>query len=193
MSRSISLWSTGKKKPIFTKPLTHGVDELLPDSDHSMPGARWITSLASVRGTDLFASGRSFRPLVINSSCKSGSWDGSIRLWALDPGLRSFSPASTHSIPVAGVVNALQILSLSATSVDSTTWQSSPKEIPAPIVPDEDTEPAPPTRARREILLVAAVGQEPRLGRWMRIKDGVRNGAAIAHLQLDETGQAMIA
>ena len=55
--RSISLWSTGKKKPIFNQPLAHGIDELMPQSEHSMPAARWITSLAALRGTDLFASG----------------------------------------------------------------------------------------------------------------------------------------
>ena len=53
--RSISLWHTGKKKPIFTKPFAHGIDDLT--LDHEMKGARWITSLASLRGTDLFASG----------------------------------------------------------------------------------------------------------------------------------------
>ena len=36
---------------------------------------------------------------------------------------------------------------------------------------------------RKEILLVAAVGQEPRLGRWMRVKNGVKNGALIVHLR----------
>lgn len=54
-TRSISLWHTGKKKPIFTLPLAHGIDDLTEDAN--LKGARWITSLASLRGTDLFASG----------------------------------------------------------------------------------------------------------------------------------------
>jgi ribosomal RNA-processing protein 9 len=53
--RSISLWDTGKKKPIFTLPLAHGIDELTLDQETK--GARWITSLGHLRGTDLFASG----------------------------------------------------------------------------------------------------------------------------------------
>lgn len=46
-SRSLSLWHTGKKKPIFTQAFAHGVDET----------PRWVTSLAHLRGTDLFVSG----------------------------------------------------------------------------------------------------------------------------------------
>jgi hypothetical protein len=34
------------------------------------------------------------------------------------------------------------------------------------------------------IVLAAAVSQEPRLGRWMRIKEGVRNGLLVAALPL---------
>ena len=44
----------------------------------------------------------------------------------------------------------------------------------------------------REIVLVAAIGQEPRLGRWIRLKEGVKNGALVVHLQLDNEGQAMM-
>ncbi|ORY21246.1 WD40-repeat-containing domain protein [Naematelia encephala] len=169
-SGSISLWHTGKKKPIFTKALAHGFDELLVESEHSMPGARWITSLASLRGTDLFAS---------------GSWDGSIKLWALDPSFRSFKPASVHEIHVAGFVNALEILSVPSTSMDSSSWtQSSVSDAP------EDTEGS--AKSKTEILLVAAVSQEPRLGRWMRIKDGVKNGAFAAHIKLDAEGRSLL-
>jgi hypothetical protein len=56
ISSSISLWNTGKKKPIFTLPLAHGIVDLTEDSE--IKGARWITSLAALRGTDLFASGK---------------------------------------------------------------------------------------------------------------------------------------
>lgn len=47
ISRSLSLWHTGKKKPIFTQAFAHGIDET----------PRWITSIAHLRGSDLFVSG----------------------------------------------------------------------------------------------------------------------------------------
>lgn len=55
-SGSISLWHAGKKKPIFTQAFAHGVDAPAEGST-APPGARWITSLAALRGTDLFVSG----------------------------------------------------------------------------------------------------------------------------------------
>jgi ribosomal RNA-processing protein 9 len=45
--RSLSLWHTGKKKPIFTQAFAHGIEET----------PRWITSIAHLRGSDLFVSG----------------------------------------------------------------------------------------------------------------------------------------
>lgn len=125
-------------------------------------------------------------------------------MWALDSGLRSFAPASHHSITVPGFVNALQILSLPTTSIDPSTWRGGISNGHKDHELDDndgysrehgeriDNEnPLPnPIRTPREILLVSAIGQEPRLGRWMRIKDNVRNGAFVAHLQLDEAGQA---
>jgi hypothetical protein len=48
-SRSLSLWHTGKKKPIFTQAFAHGIEDT----------PRWITSIAHLRGSDLFASGTS--------------------------------------------------------------------------------------------------------------------------------------
>jgi ribosomal RNA-processing protein 9 len=56
---SISLWSTQKKKPIFTHPLAHGLNEVQSSSAEEgvVRTPRWITSLASLRYSDLFASG----------------------------------------------------------------------------------------------------------------------------------------
>lgn len=133
-SGTIALWSTGKKKAIFSVKLAHGVDpkaaNLLP-SEEEHPSPRWITALAAIRGTNLFAS---------------GSWDGRIRLWAIDEQLRGFKPAG--EIEVSGFVNAIQMLSL----------------------PEGN-------------ILSAAVGREPRLGRWMASK-GVANGLFTATLDL---------
>lgn len=38
---------------------------------------------------------------------------------------------------------------------------------------------------KKEILLVAAVAQEPRLGRWITKKEGAKNGVFVVHLKVD--------
>jgi ribosomal RNA-processing protein 9 len=137
-SGTLALWSTGKKKPIFTAQFAHGLDteghNLLPST--SAPSPRWITALAAIRGTNLFAS---------------GSWDGRIRLWAIDEQLRAFKPAGV--IELNGFVNAIEMLA------------------------DEDD--------KSSAVLAAAVGREPRLGRWISTK-GVPNGLFTAQLQLSK-------
>lgn len=131
---TICLWSTGKKKPIYSKVLAHGTDT---DGHNSLvestkePAPRWITALAALRGTNLFAS---------------GSWDGHVRLWAMDAELRTFKPAGEFEL--GGFVNVLQILQLGD-----------------------------------DIVLAAAVGREPRLGRWISLKKA-RNGLFIASLDI---------
>lgn len=132
-SGSIALYSTGKKKAVFKVPLAHGVDDdgrnLFPST--VVPTPRWITSLAAIRGTNIFAS---------------GSWDGRIRLWALDEGLRSFKQVG--EVPVEGVINGLQVLSLP-----------------------------------EGVILTAAVAREPRLGRWLTLKQA-KNGLLVVELEL---------
>ncbi|EKD04559.1 pre-rRNA processing protein associated with U3 snRNP, Rrp9p [Trichosporon asahii var. asahii CBS 8904] len=131
---SIALWSTGKKKPLFTHVLAHGTDSeghnLLPSETGPKP--RWITALAHLRGSNLFAS---------------GSWDGEIKFWKIDSELKRFEEAG--SVNVKGFVNAIQIL-------------NTPKGI----------------------RLVAAVGREPRLGRWVTVK--ARNGVFVADVELEK-------
>ena len=134
-SGSISLWTTGKKKPIFTHPLAHGVEITHSATEGAIRKARWITSLAVLPYGDVFAS---------------GSWEGHIRIWALDPNLKSF--ARLFSIPAVGIVNSLQI-----------------------VQKGDDDKP----------LVVAALGQEPRFGRWQRIKE-CKNVALVAALPISQ-------
>ncbi|KDQ32723.1 hypothetical protein PLEOSDRAFT_1060466 [Pleurotus ostreatus PC15] len=54
---SISLWSTTKKKPIFTQPLAHGLNEAQSETEGVIQTPRWVTALASLRYSDIFASG----------------------------------------------------------------------------------------------------------------------------------------
>lgn len=80
-------------------------------------------------------------------------------MWSIDPSLRSFSQLLT--IPADGFVNALQVLSLPAGTTSLSTADDKP-----------------------QIVLAAALSQEPRLGRWMTRKDG-KNGLLVAHLPVN--------
>lgn len=168
---------------------------------------RWITAIGCLRYSDLFASGTcplpyDSVPLFHSSNPKfsssnfvllcTGSWDGEIRLWKLDSSLKSFTPLG--SIPALGVVNSLQLLACPRTATSSLTWVDS---APAPgttngvTVPESDAI-APvvaPSKSSNKaetgkvVLLVAGVGQESRLGRWVQQKgEGHLNGALVVAL-----------
>ncbi|TFY80355.1 hypothetical protein EWM64_g3654 [Hericium alpestre] len=148
-SGSISLWTTQKKKPIFTQAVAHGLNETHSETEGLIRTPRWITSLGSLRYSDLFAS---------------GSWDGEIRLWKLDSKLKSFSLVGT--VPAPGVVNSLRFVSPPKGALENATWA---QPASSGVVPKKSP-----------VLLVAGVGQETRLGRWITVKEGgARNGALV--------------
>ncbi|KAH8096999.1 WD40 repeat-like protein [Cristinia sonorae] len=158
-SGTISLWSTQKKKPIFTQAVAHGMDEshVHTEDVEIVRKPRWITALGCLRYSDLFAS---------------GSWDGVIRLWKLDAKLRSFSQVGV--IPALGVINSLQFLSIPQSQLSGFTWVESHSN-------GEDAS----TPNKTSSILVAGVGQEMRLGRWIQKKgEGVLNGALVIALSM---------
>ncbi|KAK3829124.1 MAG: WD40-repeat-containing domain protein [Benniella sp.] len=137
-SGTISLWNVNKKKASFSMPLAHGYHT--QPLDFSSGGEKpnggvetpyWITALATLRYSDMFAS---------------GSWDGTVRVWQIGKNMKNFSLIA--SIPVIGVINSLQLYQ--------------------------------PT-SYKKTLLVAAVGQEHKLGRWLRIKPA-RNSMKVVEL-----------
>ncbi|CAF1336953.1 unnamed protein product [Adineta steineri] len=68
---SIALWSVSKRRPLFNLPHAHKVTSVDPALiPESLPEDFWITSLASLRYTDLLAS---------------GSFNGTINLWKSTP------------------------------------------------------------------------------------------------------------
>ncbi|XP_041978702.1 U3 small nucleolar RNA-interacting protein 2 [Aricia agestis] len=79
---SICLWSVLKKKPLWTATEAHGKENDVP---------RWITSLATLINSDMFAS---------------GSYDNNIRLWKVCDSYKKFIPM--FSIEVVGFVNCMQ-------------------------------------------------------------------------------------
>ncbi|CAG4979599.1 unnamed protein product [Colias eurytheme] len=82
---TLCLWSVLKKKPLYTVLEAHGSDNGIP---------RWITSLATLLNSDLFAS---------------GSYDNHIRLWKVFDSYRKFEPM--FSIEANGFVNCMQFSS----------------------------------------------------------------------------------
>lgn len=89
-SGTISLWNVNKKKAVFSMPLAHGFHTQPLDYTNGEPTPSggvetpyWITSLASLRYSDMFVS---------------GSWDGTVRVWQIGKNMKNFALLST--IPV---------------------------------------------------------------------------------------------
>ena len=81
--------------------------------------------------------------------------------------MKSFS--AVGSFPVPGVINSLQFVSPRKGSLDEASWAQL-----------ESRTDASPTKKSGPVLLVAGIGQEMRLGRWVTVKgDGARNGALV--------------
>ena len=107
---------------------------------------------------------------------RPGSWDGHIRLWKVDPKIKSFF--AIGSFPVRGVINSLQVVSPLKTSLADASWVWQRTGVGAPLNAN-----GPSMKKAGPILLVAGVGQEPRLGRWVTVKeDGARNCALVMAL-----------
>ncbi|KAJ3506935.1 hypothetical protein NMY22_g17089 [Coprinellus aureogranulatus] len=149
-SGSLSLWSTAKKKPIFTQPLAHGLEEMESSTEGTIRTPRWITSLGCLRYSNIFAS---------------GSYDGSIRVWKLDPKLKSFSLAGT--IPAPGIVNSLQLISPPKEFVKNASWISQDASDPPP-------------KPHFSLLVVASLAKEHRFAAIYTIRK-----KALADGQLD--------
>ncbi|KAJ1301163.1 hypothetical protein OPQ81_003574 [Rhizoctonia solani] len=165
-SGSICLWFISKKKPVFTQSLAHGMHEHISETEGTIATPRWITALGAVRYGDLFAS---------------GSWDGTIRLWKVDIKARSFSAVT--EIPALGYVNSLQLVLPPRDTALTHTWGNTPDSVPTTNGDLEEAPKFPPGRTRDEVLLVAAVAQEPRLGRWARLHgNGEKNSALLVVL-----------
>ncbi|KZT01604.1 WD40 repeat-like protein [Laetiporus sulphureus 93-53] len=161
-SGSISLWTTQKKKPVFTQGLAHGIDESQVDTEDVdiVRKPRWVTAIGCLRYSDTFAS---------------GSWDGDIRLWKLEFKLKSFSLIG--SIAALGVVNSLQFITPPKEFFEHAEWSRPQASTDAAAVNGKKRDASAP------VVLVAGVGKEMRFGRWVQKKgDGVINGALLVAL-----------
>jgi ribosomal RNA-processing protein 9 len=65
--RSICLWTTQRKKPIFTQAVAHGFTETISETEGLIRTPRWITTLGALRYSDLFASGKHALGFVVGN------------------------------------------------------------------------------------------------------------------------------
>jgi len=158
---ALSLWSVNRKKPLFVHPLTHGRDPPLPPDEMSAnhdaatsgkPGPRlprYVTALATVPFADLILT---------------ASWDGWIRAWKVGDNKRSIEPVGKIGrVPVEdhageGLING----------------DSNDAILIRGIVNGLSVEER-GDRGKDGLCVVAAVGREPRLARWMsgKVKNGI--------------------
>lgn len=184
-SGAVCLWDVGRKKPVYTQAFAHGVEA------NGVP--RWVTAIGALAYGDVFAT---------------GSWDGSIRVWRLAPSLRSFRllfdiPAAgvVNSLQLAlPPASTLSLDERTSSAVDPALWKRSTRlhadddrlkmqdDKQDEHEEDEEDEeegstqpPAAATMGSKDSvppILVAALGQEHKFGRWMQIKDA-RNVALV--------------
>ncbi|KAF2109078.1 WD40-repeat-containing domain protein [Lophiotrema nucula] len=165
---ALSLWSTHKKKPVFTLPLAHGRDPPIPpeemsaDVDPAQSGIkaprlpRYITALATVPFADLIVT---------------GSWDGCIRAWRVSADKRSIEPLGK----IGQLPSPTDAVEDQLVNVDGADVLHDPilvRGIINGLSVEERGD-----RGKDGLCVVAAVGREARLGRWMSAK--VRNGIAV--------------
>ncbi|KAJ3345748.1 pre-rRNA processing protein [Entophlyctis luteolus] len=181
----ISLWNIGKKKPVFSRVNAHGTgtrsaEEIAASTDTISPApCHWITALASVPYSDLFASGSS---------------DGFVRLWQVDKDKKSFQ--ETLHVPFVGFVNALRFFEAPVRDATATTTTTTTTGSAAAGAEDADAAETPLRKAgarlgfhaggggarRTELCLAVALGQEHRLGRWWRVREA-KNQLGVAFIE----------
>ncbi|KAI9333691.1 WD40-repeat-containing domain protein [Obelidium mucronatum] len=166
---AISLWNIAKKKPLFTRAQVHGAftkPTVENDKDAINPAqCNWITALAVVRYSDLFAS---------------GSCDGFIRLWKLGPEKKTFW--QVLEIPMAGFINSLRFFEApplkaaeeeEAATLENVEEKKSEEKVLFGAAAKREAARKKAALVKPDNILYLAVGtgQEHRLGRWWRVKD----------------------
>ena len=125
-----------------------------------------------------------------------GSWGGDVRIWKLDPKLKSFSLAG--NLPLPGIVNSLQLVTPPRQFAESVSWpartgvdptsdgsddemEHQPPSEPNALMVDSAARSRPPLIRSSPVWLIAGVGQEHRLGRWLKVKgNGAVNCSIVA-------------
>lgn len=203
-SGALALWSVHKKKPLHTVNLAHGVDPLPPLSQLSAegdlaiaaetrsnlrPNPRAITALATVPGTDIVIT---------------GSWDGYLKMWKVSSDKRFIEPLGVLGNVLYDAPRHQRFTDDGVVGEDQDAMIEEKQPEPKPLIrgfvngisiverrtiPDAKLGPG---RKGKSLgfCVVAAIGREPRLGRWKSYGDGTEeatkdlgiNGAVVVEL-----------
>lgn len=175
-SGAIALWSVSKKKPVCIVPLAHGVDPpVVPEGEEQddevtpQPTPRWITALKTVPYSDVFFS---------------GSWDGFVRVWRLSEDKKNIESLGTLSSPEHDSSHH------DSTQPNGTLLTNGHVSKPSPLrgVINDIAVFERGDKGKDGVCVVAAIGQEHRLGRWKTVQ-GARNGGVIFEVPKRELPQ----
>lgn len=65
LSRTISLFTSQRRKPVFKQSLAHGLNEVVSETAGVIQTPRWITAVSALRYSDIFASGMLYLLLYV--------------------------------------------------------------------------------------------------------------------------------
>jgi ribosomal RNA-processing protein 9 len=170
---SISLWVIHKKKPVFTLPLAHGIEQPLESEEASaeadpekrivpQPQPRWITALATIPYSDVILS---------------GSWDGQVRAWRVSEDKKRIEAMGALGSSEAPVVNGAN------GHVQSS---EEPRLVVRGVINDISVFER-GDRGKDGACVVVAVGKEHRMGRWKKVQG--KNGGVVFEVPKIETAK----
>jgi ribosomal RNA-processing protein 9 len=150
-SGSLSLWSVQRKKPLFTYPLTHGRDPALLAEQMS---ANADAATSGKKGPRLPRYVTALATVPYADLILTASWDGWIRVWRVGADKRTIEPVGKIGrVPEEEGDDGVLIRGI----VNGLSVQERGD------------------RGKDGLCVVAAVGKEPRLARWMsgKVKNGI--------------------
>ena len=167
---ALSLWNIHKKKPIYVVPVAHGFDPPLhplqafaeENPTAKPPGPplpRWITALSSLP----------FADIVI-----SGSWNDNVRAWRVSDDKRKLEPLGPLPLHSWTEKYSSTDTNVSTDGIKSTIL----KGVINDLAIYENTE-----MIGKGLYVLAGVGREHRLGRWM--KTGGNPGLAVFKVPIE--------
>jgi ribosomal RNA-processing protein 9 len=84
-------------------------------------------------------------------------------------------------ISIHGIVNSLQVVQVPRNAVSNAVWYadgtSTGNGVPHGVNGTAGKE-------SKAVLVVAAIGQEPRTGRWLSVREGAKNCGLVVQLQI---------